>query len=346
MAEVTKIEWTAFRVALASLPQAVVDRLVKDRGAYVVGKELVIPGYTFNPWIGCTMKSPGCFNCYAAQQDKFRHWTPEGWGKGKPRQRTSAANWKQVERWNKEAAELGIRPRVFCASLADWLDDEVAIEWLADFLDLVRRCQNLDFLLLSKRPENWQSRIEGVIRWIESLPDWSDRGFHTRGPLRDWLADWVLLKRAPANIWIGATVEDVPRVRERIAAVVRIPASVRFLSCEPLLEGITLGLAGIVPENWGFGFHPIAAFIDWVICGGESGPGARRFDVRWARALRDECKNAGVAFFMKQLGAKPYESAAHEGDTGCELHITNRKGGDMADWPADLRIREFPEVAS
>lgn len=288
MAENTKIEWTALRLSLAKLTTSLIETLLA-RGATIVGEELVVPGYTFNPWIGCAKVSPGCANCYAAQQDKFRHWTPEGWGKGKPRKRTSPANWKQVERWNREAGELGIRPRVFCASLADWLDDEVPVEWLADLLDLIRRTPHLDWLLLTKRPQNWRARMVAVCEIDGDSLAWS------------WLRG-----NAPTNVWIGTTAEDQPRVEERIFALLRIPARVRFLSCEPLLGPVDLGLMtyrGSVGRDLpGIVLTTTRRSLDWVICGGESGPGARPMHPDWARSLRDQCAAAGVAFFFKQWG--------------------------------------------
>lgn len=148
--------------------------------------------HTFNPWEGCTKWSPGCKNCYAETRNK-RFAGGKNWGKGAPRRRTSAANWKQPLRWNRDAGtgrflecpKCGLRgnpptvcptagcstfasemdtarPRVFCASLADWLDDEVPVEWLADLLSLIHATPNLDWLLLSKRPELAQSDERGA----------------------------------------------------------------------------------------------------------------------------------------------------------------------------------------
>lgn len=108
---------------------------------------------TFNPWIGCTKISPACANCYAA--DMMHRWGKDLWGPGKPRQRTSAANWRQPLKWEAEAARTGIRRKVFCGSLCDCLDPEVPIEWLADLLGLIFRTPHLDWLLLTKRPEMW-----------------------------------------------------------------------------------------------------------------------------------------------------------------------------------------------
>lgn len=311
--------------------------------------------HTFNPWEGCTKVSPGCANCYAhARNRRFGGGTAPNWGPGAVRRRTSAANWKLPLRWNKQA-EGGVefpadvppwtkrrRPRVFCASLADWLDDEVPVEWLADLLDLIRRTPNLDWLLLTKRPENWRRKIEQVagmqheadrlcIPWYEGC--------------------------APRNVWIGTSVEDQPRAKERIPHLLNIPARVRFLSCEPLLGSVDLSYACFNGAD-SFGAMP---GIDWVICGGESGPGARLTTVEWAWDLRLQCRRAGVPFFMKQLGARPVTDNANALDwpdsakfynlkwrmgaqAAAEVFVTDPKGGNMAEFPAELQVREFPEV--
>lgn len=292
--------------------------------------------YTFNPWIGCTKVSPGCARCYAEEQDNFRFSKTLGgatkeqpishWGKGAPRYRTSASNWKEPVKWDRLAAggHHEERPRVFCASLADWLDEEVPIEWLADLLKLIHDTPNLDWLLLTKRPGNWRERIEDVLKWIEAQPGWGlDKVEPPRLALRNWLADWLVLHKALANVWMGATVENQAMADERIPELLRIPAKVRFLSCEPLLEGIH------VWRLWEKHGKP-----DWVIIGGESGPKARGCNVEWIRSLVKECQAAGVAAFVKQLGS------LHDGPP-CK----DAKGGDMAEWPEELRVREWPPVA-
>lgn len=278
--------------------------------------------HTFNPWIGCTRVSPGCLNCYAETQDQLRFSkTLPGcskeapvshWGKGAPRYRTKAANWEEPVKWNREAAaeymrlahQTGAgevikfaRPRVFCASLADWLDEEVPVEWLADLLDLIRRTPMLDWLLLTKRPENWNSaRFVGLLAKLGDRPE-----------TRDWLHMWLTEdpRYAPANVWIGTTVEDQTRADERIPALLRIPARVRFLSCEPLLGPVRLppdALGGYPESDEWARRGPVHPRVDWVICGGESGHGARPLHPDWARSLRDQCQAAGVAFFFKQHG--------------------------------------------
>lgn len=292
--------------------------------------------HTFNPWIGCTKVSPGCANCYAAAMD-YR-WGHGSWGPGAPRRRTSLTNWKQPIKWcNAHEASVkawaqgaGImdqkpsRPRVFCASLADWLDDEVPIAWLADLLDLIRRTPNLDWLLLTKRPQNWARRIDNAKSHAYDLER------YPTDELYSWIDRWQTYA-PPANVWIGTTAEDQTRADERIPQLLRIPAKVRFLSCEPLLGPIDLPATAGDGPNSGFaltdGFGRVdgeGLGIHWVIFGGESGPKARPMHPDWARSLRDQCKAAGVAFFMKQMGG-----------VRDKLH-------ELGDLPNDLRIREFP----
>lgn len=135
---------------------------------------------------------------------------------------------------------------------------------------------------------------------------------------------YAAVRNPPPNIWLGASVEDQKR-KGRIDVLRNVRAAVRFLSIEPLLEDLgDLDLTG----------------IHWVIVGGESGPGARPFDLDWARSIVAQCRSAGTPCFVKQIGSKPQL----HGFTG--MPIKNRKGGDMSEWPADLRIREFPKVSS
>lgn len=247
------------------------------------------------------------------------------------RQRTSPENWKLPLKWNREverqidtmehymvaggAGAAPIQPRrqrVFCASLADWLDDEVPIEWLADLLNLIRLTPNLDWQLLTKRPEHWRKRLEAVAgyagkRGESGESSWSD----TWGFVFDWIK-----KTPPDNVWLGTTVEDQARAEERIPELVIIPAMIRFLSCEPLLEPINLSARTDRME--------MVADIDWVICGGESGPGARPMNPEWALNLREQCQASSVAFFMKQLGG------------------TRDKREELSDFPVELQVREFP----
>ena len=276
---------------------------------------------TFNPWIGCTKVSPGCANCYAEELMDKRYGRVN-WGKGNPRSRTSETYWNEPLRWNRKAEkQINQQTRVFCASLSDWLDPEVPIEWLAHLLDLIRQTPHLDWLLLTKRPELWRGRLEAC---------WDNVHLgNGQCPSSDWLADW-LDGNPPRNVWIGTSIEDRKRADERIPALLKIPAKVRFLSCEPLLGAVDLTRPFATTSSRGNanGVTGYSCPLHWVIVGGESGNNARPMEVGWARSLRDQCNAAGIAFFMKQMGG------------------SRDKRGELSDLPEDLRIREFPEVQS
>jgi protein gp37 len=218
----TKIEWTAVRA---------------PDGTWV-------PGYTFNPWWGCQRVSPACENCYAETWDA--RWGGDHWGQGAPFRFFSGMHWEQPRRWNAKAAKLGLRLRVFCGSMCDWLQDRPELEpHRARLLRLIDETPALDWLMLSKRPEN-----------LATLTPWAIRG------------------GAPANVMLGTTVEDQKRADERIPVLLAFPSlrpaamGQRFLSCEPLLGAIDLtgwGEAAArpvpddMPSTWGDFVWP-----DWV----------------------------------------------------------------------------------
>lgn len=306
--------------------------------------------HTFNAWEGCTKVSPGCAHCYAETRNaRFGGGEAPNWGKGAPRRRTSPDNWKQPLKWD-SAAETAmlragmdralqpyVRPRVFCASLADWLDDEVPIAWLVDLLVLMHATPNLDWLLLTKRPQNFATRIREARAWmIGHLYAQTERGqsmirvnpnlaaglpligkpvdklrseYARYADALEMVCAWTCSDaenrddEPPANVWIGTTVEDQQRADERIPILLTIPARVRFLSCEPLLGRVNLGLMGTVPKDIAPAAYTMTyQMIHWVICGGESGKDARPMNPDWARHLRSQCETFKVAFFFKQWG--------------------------------------------
>ncbi|MEK9505135.1 DUF5131 family protein [Gaopeijia maritima] len=272
--------------------------------------------HTFNPWWGCTKVSPGCANCYAETLAVTRRKLPV-WGPAPRfgRKLMSEGHWKGPEKWNRAAAAAGERHRVFCASMADVFDEHPDVtEPRARLFDLIERTPHLDWQLLTKRPHR-------VLELVP--PDWHD-GF-------------------PSNVWLGTSVEDQQRAEERIPILLQMPAAVRFLSCEPLLGPVDLD------GNWGYaGSATLDVLdewpIDWVIVGGESGPGARPCNVEWIRSLVGQCRNAGTAVFVKQLGSRPCSNVIRWADPDrLSLGtIHDRKGGDPEEWPEDLRVREFP----
>lgn len=264
--------------------------------------------HTFNPWIGCTKVSAGCDHCYAETWDaRGMSGGATRWGPHSPRTRTSAANWRKPLTWDKAAKADGVRRRVFCASLADVFDNHPSITsgWHGDLWALIDATPNLDWQLLTKRPQN----IEKMLPETYGLRPWGD--------------GW-------SNVWLGTTAENQTEADRRIPHLLSIPAAVRFISAEPLLGPVDLrGIMRHCPTHdfdSGFCIGPCldARKIDWVICGGESGPNARPMHPDWARSLRDQCAAAGTAFFMKQMGGK-------------------RK--PFAEIPPDLMIRQFPKEA-
>lgn len=321
--------------------------------------------HTFNPWVGCQRVSPGCEHCYAEAYDKRVGGAklPDGtkalrWGPSAPRVRTSAANWRKPLAWDRAAAAAGRRDRVFCSSLADVFEGRPELApWRAELFQLIARTPNLDWLLLTKRPENiarlWPRPI--------AFPD----GSTCYRPGADF---WP-------NVWLGTTVEDQRRANERIPELLKVPAAVRFLSCEPLLERVDLSRwlhRQPAAATWdGMGWPPGAnpSPIDWVIIGGESGPGARPFALEWARDLVRQCRAAGVAPFVKQLGQRAtvnyYDHVGELDRAGFDTtgvvalgwnyrdgqpppcsraryHTGDSHGGEPDEWPEDLRVREFP----
>lgn len=243
--------------------------------------------HTFNPWTGCTKVSPACDHCYAESWAKRSGQVQ--WG-NHPRKRTSKDYWRQPWKWNREACVSGVRRKVFCASLADVFDNQIPEEWRLELFDLIDSCRDLDWLILTKRPQNIKKMLP---------PDW------------DWISGWP-------HVWIGTTVENQSEAEKRIPSLLDIPTKIRFLSCEPMLGPIDLShcgnhYTGSGPlhlwrpghgENggWRKQFSEPPPQIHWVICGGESGPGARPMHIEWAKSLRDQCAAADVPFFFKQWG--------------------------------------------
>lgn len=290
--------------------------------------------HTFNPWIGCSKVHEGCKHCYAeADFDTRRHVAQ--WGLHGTRVVTSAANWKKPLVWNRKAADVGERHRVFCASLADVFEDwdgpiinsdgyrlrccscpgdagcsdDCPDLKLSDIryrlFELIDATPHLDWLMLTKRPENisrmWESRCDGPAHDIESYTS------------------------VRHNVWLGTSVSLQEHADKQITELLKCRAlsPVLFLSCEPLLGPIDLqsvplpdsylqmrNVTGVAtprndPEPDDYKYHMQQGFkVDWVIAGGESGPNARPMHQDWARSLRDQCQAADVPFFFKQWGEK------------------------------------------
>lgn len=257
--------------------------------------------YSFNSWWGCTKVSQGCKNCYA--ETLSNRWGNQFWGPTGQRRIMAQAYWDKPIAWNQKAGRLNERHRVFCASMADVFEAYGEVrqqEWLnlerSRLWRLIEQTPNLDWLLLTKRPENIANMIDA--RWRNGIP---------------------------SNVWLGASVEDQDNADKRIPYLVQHASVVRFLSCEPLLGPVDI-------LRW-----LQSGQINWVIVGGESGPGARPMRLAWVYDLVRQCNLAAVPVFVKQLGAAPLSM-------GYERYPVSGKGGDMVEWPEDLRVREFPVI--
>jgi len=229
---------------------------------------------TFNPWWGCSKISAGCDHCYAETLD--RRTGGNHWGANKTPRILSDAYWRKPIRWQKAAEESGTRRRVFCGSMCDWTDKNAPTGQRARLWDLIRSTPTLDWQLLTKRAP----RISKCL-----TPDWGD-GYR--------------------NVWLGVTVENRRQGLPRIDELRGIPAAIRFLSIEPLLEDLgALDLDG----------------IDWVIVGGESGPQARLMQPAWIESIKRQCDAQNVPLFFKQWGGRRDKG-------GCLLG-----GREVKQWP-------------
>jgi protein gp37 len=248
--------------------------------------------HTFNPWWGCVKVSAACDNCYA---EAWAHRLGESvWGPKSERRFFGDAHWKQPLRWNRDAAETGVRRRVFCASMADVFENRKdLVPHRLRLLALIAETPHLDWLLLTKR-------IHLVRR---QLP----KGYEF-----------------PANVWLGATVEDGDAIRKRLDYLLEFRSpSVRFVSCEPLLGPIDLG--PYLRKG------PNGTRIDWVIAGGESGSAARPMEPQWPEMLRQQCLMARVPFHFKQWGHwAPKELAGNAVTKRTPIRVVRSDGTEVA----------------
>jgi protein gp37 len=329
---------------------------------------------TWNPIVGCTPASPGCANCYASEMHDRRHRARAA-GKRLPEQYAKPFSTVQCFAERLSVPLHWRKPRrVFVCSTADLFHPDVPDEFIAAVFAVMASRPQHTFQVLTKRPERmrawfeWGGESLGLRGWRRWSISACDYGTEHDVPLRwqqqapaDW--PWPL-----PNVWLGVTVEDQRAADERIPLLLQTPAALRFLSCEPLIAPVELGLLGTCPESWGKGYSPIYSHLDWVIVGGESGPRARPMDLDWARSLVGQCREAAVPVFVKQLGRRPCDPCKRCGGAGFhhgfgELghdpdwcldcggdgkscpHMHSLDGRDPAEWPEDLRVQEWPEVS-
>ena len=278
---------------------------------------------SWNPVTGCTKVSPGCDHCYAETfAERWRgtpgHHFENGFDVTLRRDKLD-----QPLRWK--------RPRrIFVNSMSDLFHESVPDSYIASMFVVMAKAPQHTFQVLTKRHGRMHSLLNSAAFQIFALTAAATRGWDLDG------TPWPL-----PNVHLGVSVEDQKWAGIRIPALLDTPAAVRFISAEPLLGPVDLTWVGgidALQRDWmehssgGLGApHPL---LDWVIAGGESGPGARPCDLEWLRSLAHQCQVAEVPVFVKQLGSA----------LGRQLGA-GPKGGDWEAWPEDLRIRQFPRAA-
>ena len=305
---------------------------------------------TVNFWSGCTKVSDGCKNCYAEARDK-RHMQEavDHWGKWAPRlkhvgavKQALALNRRPFicDRCGLDNMLLGSdgrieckaceyeqhdfhRRRIFSLSLGDWLDPEVPVYWFAEMLDTIRQCDQVQWILCTKRPELFEERVLAALEYGMESEDWAEA----------WMDG-----KPPHQVIVLTSVENQPMADLRVPQLLKIPAVCRGLSLEPLLGPVEIPNSEFRIPN-----------LNWLIIGGESGTAARDCYVQWIRSLVQQGKSAGLAVFVKQLGAQPINQEIIHDDKGNDaavrswnMNLKHPKGGDINEWPEDLQVQEWP----
>lgn len=283
---------------------------------------------TRNAWSGCTKISPGCNHCYAEAFQRFvRGKNPatgeaKNWGAGAPRVEHLQGFARDLWKWNRQAEKeiaAGTRERwiVFVNTQSDFFDNEVPQEWRDVAWSVIRDCTSLMILLVTKRIGNAHAMLP---------------------------ADWGGGYR---NVCIIATIVNREEADRDLVKLMRTPARWRGVSYEPALEFIDWAEEFKIMEDSLSEFPDVGVdrLLDWLIIGGESDQGgakARPFDLQWARMAVTACATYGVACFMKQLGAKPYDSTAVHLPPAELILMRDPAGENPNEWPEELRVREYP----
>ena len=288
---------------------------------------------TWSPIVGCTRVSEGCRFCYSERFMARFSGVPGHKFEGISNFTPAGPHWSGIVRLSEKDLDQPLHwrkpKRIFVNSISDTFHEKVPDTWLHKIFNAMIVANHHTYMILTKRPER-------MLEVTQQFFDGKDREYIQQG--------------VPKHIWLGVSCEDQKTADERIPLLLQTPAAVRFISYEPALGPLSI-------RQWLHREEMVEQFpkqaiqrISWVICGGESGPGSRLFDIQWARDLRDQCKAAGTPYFLKQLGTNPYDLKKFclmlkaNIITGTCMKLKARKGGDWSEWPEDLRIREFPKV--
>jgi protein gp37 len=320
---------------------------------------------TWNPVRGCSIVSPGCVNCYAMKQAhrfNFVKQLPEGGFRAGPYFELTKET-KAGPQWNgrivcdeaKLLEPLSWRKpcRVFVNSMSDLFHEDVPDAFIALVFSVMASSDHT-YQVLTKRAERMRN-VVARLRWKSGF------GFVEFGGRRSLIARLAFFDDAdpwermagggrssapmpgfvPKNVWLGVSCEDQQRFNERLSPLRDTPAAVRFLSCEPLLGPIDfladteVGVLNVLKP------YEESPGIDWVIVGGESGPGSRPMQLEWAESIITQCREARVRVFVKQLGSS-WRGISFRTSDGSNQRITDLKAGDPSEWPEGLRVREWP----
>jgi len=290
---------------------------------------------TWNPITGCTKVSAGCKHCYAERDWARLAANPKAadyFGRSFTDVQTHAHRLDQPLRWTRAR-------RIFVNSMSDLFHEAVPDNFIDQVLAIMMLTPRHIFQVLTKRPERMRDYLTG--------PDLYDRVLDAANMIRRThpkhrLDEIPIDNPATAfarHIWWGVSVENQEAADARIPVLLKTPVAMHWVSMEPLLgpidlEEVRVGMNGPLRSYGGTG--SLTPRLDWIVCGGESGPGARVLHVDWARALLTQCREARIPFFMKQMGAV-------FNDGQFTLKLKHRAGADTAEWPEDLRVREYPE---
>ncbi|MBW4690046.1 MAG: phage Gp37/Gp68 family protein [Komarekiella atlantica HA4396-MV6] len=319
---------------------------------------------TINPIVGCSRLSEGCKHCYAATAAKSSRLQQFS-------QYQTVSEWDGTVEFVKSQL---IKPlhwrkpkKIFVCSMADLFHANVPFEWIDQVMAVVALCPQHTFQVLTKRPERalkYFRQPQLWVKWYEAAKEhlWGAIGENFGGLIN--LQQYFIDQPFPLpNLWLGTSTENQAMADKRIPILLQIPASLRFLSCEPLLEEITLsryhnngigylghkikcpncGVTGINPPDKYYQYcwqcnsemERKEPTISWIICGGESGPNSRPCHIEWIESIVIQCQESNTPVFVKQLGA----NAHHQGQ---RFKTRDKKGGEIEEFPEQLRIREFP----
>lgn len=324
---------------------------------------------TWNPIRGCSLVSAGCTNCYAMRQAHRFSGVGRAY-EGLTRLTSNGPVWTGEVRLVEDKMDEPLRwkrpRRVFVNSMSDLFHESLPDEAIDRVFAVMAICPQHTFQVLTKRAERMQrylsteDRVERIAVSSAQLDRAAERGIATPTVTRAAMLreTWPL-----SRIHLGVSIEDQPTADERIPWLLKTPAAVRWVSYEPALGPVNL--RRIREYDWhvdaltGERVFPEArrscySSLSWVVCGGESGPGARPFDVQWARDTITQCKAARISCFVKQLGrvvhADPREfptsrilrAPAGGQWAGYLVELKDKKGGDWNEWPEDLQVRQWP----